>query len=98
MCLTVERLNRVRQERFLSISKHGDAMTTTPLEKQETLEAGTYTVADLAVLLQCSERHVRNQIEGGNIPGLLRFGRIIRFHRQTIHSWLAGRGEVASHA
>jgi hypothetical protein len=51
--------------------------------------SGTYTVADLARLLQCSERHVWRQID--IIPGKILFGRLVRFSRAVVDGWLAGR-------
>jgi excisionase family DNA binding protein len=53
--------------------------------------SGTYTVADLARLLQCSERHVWRQIDLGAIPGKILFGRLVRFSRAVVDAWLAGQ-------
>jgi excisionase family DNA binding protein len=52
------------------------------------LEAATYTVADLAHLLQCSERHLWRQIDLGRVPGVLRVGRLVRFSRAAVDAWL----------
>jgi excisionase family DNA binding protein len=54
-----------------------------------TVEAATYTVRDLALVLHCSERHVWRQIDLGLVPGVLRIGRLVRLHRATVDSWLA---------
>jgi excisionase family DNA binding protein len=55
--------------------------------------AGTYTVPDLAALLKCSERHVRGMAAGGAIPGVIRLGRMLRFHQVTVNDWLAARAK-----
>jgi excisionase family DNA binding protein len=52
------------------------------------LEAGTYDVPALAALLKCSERHVRNMADAGSVPGMIRFGRLVRFHRGIVNNWL----------
>jgi excisionase family DNA binding protein len=62
---------------------------TDPSDKRERLEAATYTVADLARLLQCSERHVTRLNENRKIPGVIRFGRLLRFSKVLIDEWLA---------
>ena len=54
------------------------------------VESGTYTVADLARLLHCSERHVWRQLDLGRIPGVIRCGRLVRLSRHLIDNWLAG--------
>lgn len=57
-------------------------------ERRKALEAGTYDVPELAALLKCSTRHVRHMTEGGNIPGVIRLGRLLRFHRGIVNDWL----------
>jgi excisionase family DNA binding protein len=52
--------------------------------------ANTYTVAQLAALLQCSERHVWRLSDQNKIPGKLRLGRLVRFSRPQVDAWLAG--------
>lgn len=74
---------RVRRERVLAHFTHGANMPTI------TDAADTYDVPELAALWKCSERHVRNMAEAGAIPGIVRFGRLIRFHRGTVNEWLA---------
>jgi excisionase family DNA binding protein len=51
-------------------------------------DAGTYTVADLAGLLQCSERHVWRLIDLGRVPGVLRVGRLVRIARAVADAWI----------
>jgi excisionase family DNA binding protein len=50
----------------------------------------TYTVADVARLLGCSERHVWRQIDLQRIPGILRVGRLVRMSRKLVDEWLTG--------
>ncbi len=71
------------------------ATTIDTAEKRKALEAGTYDVPELAALLKCSERHIRNMAEAGAIPGILRFGRLVRFHRGTVNDWLAEKAKGA---
>ena len=47
-----------------------------------------YNVPDLAALQQCTERHVRNMADAGQIPGMYRFGRLVRFRRAAVDAWL----------
>lgn len=54
------------------------------------IEPATYTVPDLARLLNCSERHVWRQIDLRKIPGVIRCGRLVRLSRHVIDAWLAG--------
>jgi excisionase family DNA binding protein len=54
------------------------------------VEPATYTVPDLARLLNCSERHVWRQIDLKQIPGVIRCGRLVRLSRRVIDTWLAG--------
>lgn len=51
--------------------------------------AGMYDVRDLAQLLKCSDRHVRRMIDAGEIPGVRRFGRLVRASRAIVDKWLA---------
>ncbi len=53
------------------------------------LSAATYTVAELAGLLQCSERHVHRLHDQKLVPGVIRAGRLLRFHRRLVDEWLA---------
>ena len=55
------------------------------------IEASTYTVEQIARLLQCSERHVWRLADANKIPGKLRIGRLVRFSRQLVDAWLAGQ-------
>ena len=56
---------------------------------RKALDAGTYDVPDVAALLKCSERHVRNMAADNRIPGVIRCcGRLLRFHRGILNDWL----------
>ena len=48
-----------------------------------------YTVKDLADRLQVSARHVWRMIDAGAVPGIIRFGRVVRLHKPTVDTWLA---------
>ena len=67
------------------------ATITDPTEKKQALEGGTYDVPDLATLMKCSNRHVRRMIDAREIPGLIRFGRLVRFHKGIVDCWPAKR-------
>lgn len=51
----------------------------------------TYTVVELATLLQCSTRHIHRMVDAREIPGLVRIGRLVRFSRRVIHEWIDSR-------
>ena len=70
------------------------ATITDPAEKKQALEGGTYDVPDLAALMKCSERHVRRMIDAREIPGLIRFGRLVRFYKGIVEAWLAGKAKA----
>jgi len=53
------------------------------------LETSTYTVPQIARLLQCSERHVWRLADRGAIPGQLRIGRLVRYARSVVDRWIA---------
>lgn len=56
-----------------------------------TTEPATYTIDEIAAMLRCSVRHVKNLKASGKIPGLiLGAGKISRFARGAVDSWLAG--------
>lgn len=52
-------------------------------------ERGMYDVRDLAQLLKCSDRHIRRMIDAGEIPGVRRFGRLVRASRAVVDKWLS---------
>jgi excisionase family DNA binding protein len=48
-----------------------------------------YTVEDLAGLLQCSTRHIWRLHDAGRLPAAVRIGRLVRWPRKLIESWIA---------
>ncbi|MGV3608020.1 MAG: helix-turn-helix transcriptional regulator [Planctomycetaceae bacterium] len=52
-----------------------------------------YTVADLARLLKCSERHVRRMADAGKIPGSVKIGRLRRWRASELVAWVQSLGE-----
>jgi excisionase family DNA binding protein len=57
------------------------------------MDAGTYDVPDVAALLKCSERHVRNMAAANQLPGVIRCGRLLRFHRGMLNDWLTAQAK-----
>lgn len=53
-------------------------------------QTGTYTIEQLATMLHCSLRHARRLDADGLIPGRLTFGRLVRFSKRKVDSWLDG--------
>jgi excisionase family DNA binding protein len=54
----------------------------------------TYTVAEIAILTQSSERHVHRLNDLGRIPGRIKgLGRLVRFSRAAVDAWLTGKTE-----
>jgi excisionase family DNA binding protein len=56
------------------------------------VEPATYTRRDLADLLGVSERHVDRMTAAGEIPGVFRSGRLVRFRRPVVDRWLSDEG------
>lgn len=56
----------------------------------ERLDTAIYTRRDLADLLGASERHVDRLVRAGQIPGVFKAGRLVRFRRVVVDRWLAG--------
>lgn len=54
------------------------------------VQSGTYTIEQLAGLLNCSLRHARRLDADGTIPGRMTFGRLVRFSRRQVDAWLDG--------
>jgi excisionase family DNA binding protein len=57
------------------------------------VEPATYARRDLADLLDVSERHVDRLVRAGQIPGVFRSGRLVKFRRAVIDRWLAGESD-----
>jgi len=50
---------------------------------------GTYDVDGIAELLGCSSRHVRRMADSGAMPRPLHLGRLVRWRKADVDSWLA---------
>lgn len=46
-------------------------------------------VQDVARIMGISAKGVRRQVDAGQLPGVIRVGRLIRFDVQVIHSWIS---------
>jgi excisionase family DNA binding protein len=57
--------------------------------------SGTYTLEQVAKLLNCSLRHARRLDAEGTIPGRMTFGRLVRFSRRKVDAWLDGESGPA---
>lgn len=66
-------------------------MTTTPdpAERLKKLDAELHTADDVAGLLQCSVRHVWRLHDSGDMPAAVRIGRLVRWPKSLIASWIA---------
>jgi predicted DNA-binding transcriptional regulator AlpA len=52
----------------------------------------TYTIANIARLAQCSERHAWRLADLDLIPGRIKgLGRLVRFSKCAVDAWLAGK-------
>jgi predicted DNA-binding transcriptional regulator AlpA len=67
-----------------------DASTATAAEVPDARAA--YTIPDIARLAQCSERHAWRLADQNLIPGRIKgLGRLVRFSKTAVDSWLAGK-------
>jgi excisionase family DNA binding protein len=65
-------------------------MPAATVEKRSaTPDPQLYVVQELAALLQCSVRTIWNLNDRGQLPGMVRFGRLIRWRRSEIDAWIA---------
>jgi excisionase family DNA binding protein len=69
----------------------GDTLTILPSagEAAAKVDSATYTVRDIAALLQASERHVWRLHDGGKMPACVRLGRLVRWPKKLIDDWIA---------
>jgi excisionase family DNA binding protein len=63
--------------------------TPTPTGKLARLNALTYSAAELADALGCSERHIRRLADSRQLPAGVRIGRLVRWPRKIIDVWIA---------
>ena len=68
----------------------GNTTTSPAPQPAAQLDSATYTVEQLAALLQCSTRHIWRMCDLNKIPGRIRFGRLVRFSRVVVDAWLGG--------
>jgi len=54
-----------------------------------TTESPTLDTAELAKLLQCSERHIANLDNRGELPAPFRIGTLKRWRRADVNAWIA---------
>lgn len=52
-------------------------------------EESLITSADVASMIGCSPRTVTNLVRDGRLPKPTRIGRLVRWHRSVINSFLA---------
>lgn len=67
--------------------------TPTPARKRKTSPACgglLLTVSDLCRLLSLSRSTVHRMEQAGKLPGRIEIGGAVRYHRETIESWLRG--------
>jgi excisionase family DNA binding protein len=46
------------------------------------------SAADVAKLLQCSDKHIQNLRSKGRIPAPIKLGTLVRWPRQVIEEWI----------
>jgi hypothetical protein len=61
-----------------------------PEMKNDSPSKATYSISDIARLLDCSLSHAIRLSGRGLIPGRVEAGRILRFGRGPVDAWLAG--------
>ncbi len=49
------------------------------------------TIDELAEVLRVNRKTAYALVQQGGVPGVHRFGRAIRVHRETVLGWLAGQ-------
>jgi excisionase family DNA binding protein len=69
---------------------NADSQPSPTAQTAATPDSATYTVEQLAALLQCSPRHIWRMCDLNRIPGRIRFGRLVRFSRVVVDAWLLG--------
>ena len=63
-------------------------MTQQTQDKLDAIARGTYTAEDLSKLLNCTIQHIRNMDSKGAIPGRIKFGRLVRWSKKLVDTWL----------
>ena len=62
---------------------------SSPDERLRGVTDQCFTVEDVAGLLQCSTRHVWRLHDAARMPSAVRIGRLVRWPRKLIESWIA---------
>jgi excisionase family DNA binding protein len=57
------------------------------------VDTAVYSRRQMADLLDVSERHIDRMVRAGQIPGVFRSGRLVRFRRAIIDRWLDGESD-----
>src|SRR5262249_33626787 len=65
-----------------------DTIVPPAVEAAAKVDSATYTVGDIAALLQASERHVWRLHDAGKMPSCIRLGRLVRWPKQLIDDWI----------
>lgn len=60
-----------------------------PTAKLAHVATECYTADELAAVLKCSPRHVWRMRDLGKLPAAIRLGRLVRWPKVLIDSWLA---------
>jgi len=55
----------------------------------ETEQAALLDVRAVAVMLDCSPRHIYRLADAGRLPRPVKLGALVRWHRTEIDEWLA---------
>ena len=53
------------------------------------------TVEELAHLMRVNRKTIYEMVQHGDIPGVVRLGRVIRFCRDAVVNWMRGNGGPA---
>ena len=52
------------------------------------------TAAEVAELLRVNRKTLYEAVQRDQIPGVVRVGRILRFHRDAVLAWIRASGQV----
>ncbi len=52
------------------------------------------TAAEVAALLRVNRKTLYEAVQRDQIPGVVRVGRILRFHRDAVLSWIRASGQI----
>lgn len=66
-----------------------DGMRGLQMESKNRTTAVLLCVKDLALQLDCSERHIWKMNAAGELPASIRLGRLVKWRAKDIEAWLA---------